>query len=125
MIGGIRAIDVIEIQGLTVDTLIGVYAWERQQPQPITLDLVIGPLPDVAFQRDHLSDTIDYASLIHGLTDFIAQQRYQLLETLAERIWCWVRDHYDVQYCQLTLYKSPADLPQIKRIALRIERSVR
>jgi 7,8-dihydroneopterin aldolase/epimerase/oxygenase len=52
--------DIIFISELRVETLVGIYDWERKVPQKIQLDLEIG-LPARKSGSDKLGDTIDYA----------------------------------------------------------------
>ena len=66
--------------------LIGVYEWERRVPQTVQLDLEIG-LPPKERRSDRIGDTIDYAKVVgaHRSRAF-AENRFLLVEALAEHI---------------------------------------
>ena len=51
--------DKIFLHGMKAETLIGVYEWERQQPQTLIIDLDIA-LPDNAGAQDDINQTIHY-----------------------------------------------------------------
>ena len=56
--------DIIFISELCIETLIGVYEWEKRAPQTIRLDLEVGLPETSAARRDELRDTIDYAQIV-------------------------------------------------------------
>ena len=49
--------DKIFLHGLKADTLIGVYEWERKQPQTLLIDLDIG-LPPRRADDDDIGSTV-------------------------------------------------------------------
>lgn len=71
----------IFIEGLTIETVIGVYDHERAAPQPLVLSVSLDCDVDA---RDELGGTIDYAAVVEALKTFVVQRRDGLLETLAE-----------------------------------------
>ena len=78
--------DVIFIEEFRIDTLVGVYEWERKVPQTIQFDIQIGiPSPDAA-KSDELDDTIDYGALCDLVELVVTTDQPLLLERLCERI---------------------------------------
>lgn len=73
--------DRIFVEGLTVETVIGVYDHERAAPQPLVLSVSLECDVDA---RDELGGTVDYAAVVEALKAFVVQRRDGLLETLAE-----------------------------------------
>ena len=73
--------DIVCIEDLRVDTVIGAYAWERELRQPLLLGLRLG-YDNRAVTG--LNTAIDYASVVQTLREHIAARADQLLETLAE-----------------------------------------
>lgn len=73
--------DRIFIEGLAVETVIGVYDWERGMPQPLLLSVSLVCDVDAG---DEIGDTIDYAAVVEALKTFVTQRRDVLLETLTE-----------------------------------------
>jgi 7,8-dihydroneopterin aldolase/epimerase/oxygenase len=75
-------IQTIEIRQLRCEGIIGVYAHEREAPQPLLLNVSITLDTEAAIEKDDISQTLDYDSLAGRLREHIATHEYQLLETL-------------------------------------------
>ena len=54
----------IFIHDMRVDTKIGVYAWERELPQTLRLDLELELPSSRPFETGELADAIDYAAVV-------------------------------------------------------------
>ena len=54
----------IFIHDLRIETKVGVYAWERQLPQTIRVDLDIALPSSRPFETGELADAIDYAAVV-------------------------------------------------------------
>lgn len=78
--------DKVFIQGLRVDTVVGVYDWEGQVRQTLVFDLELRQPLARAGSSDALPDTIDYAAVAQYVTARVGGQRWLLLERLAEDI---------------------------------------
>jgi dihydroneopterin aldolase len=78
--------DIIFLRELKIDTLIGVYEWEKRVPQTLQIDLEIG-LPDSrACHSDDIADALDYSETVRRIQDMLGRRHFNLLETLAEHI---------------------------------------
>lgn len=75
--------DEIVIEGLHVDSLVGVYAHERHAAQPLVFALRLCFDASASAASDALPDTIDYASVVAALRGFVQGRSDQLLEKLA------------------------------------------
>ena len=85
----------IVLKGIQLAARCGVTETERQQPQPLLVDLIF-PCPNQsAFQSDQISDTVDYGTITQRIQDIGEGQAFSLIETLAERI------------CQALLHEFP------------------
>ena len=78
--------DIIFLRELRVDTVIGIYDWEREIRQEIVIDLEMATDIRKAAQSDHIDDTLDYKSVAKRIIAFVQESSFQLVETLAERI---------------------------------------
>ena len=77
--------DRVFIENLTVETVIGIYDWERRTKQTLIFDLEMSADIARAAASDDISDTLNYKSVAKRLIEFVGQSEYQLVETLAER----------------------------------------
>ena len=80
------ALDLVFIDGLAVETVIGIDASELHEPQPIALDVCAGVPRARACDTDHIGDTIDYGALRGRIVHLAAEHRVQLLEAFAEQV---------------------------------------
>ena len=113
--------DIIFLHGFKVETLIGVYDWERTQPQLIILDLDIGLKNAQAGDTDNIQDTIHYGEVAEALRAALTSQHFYLLEALAEYIASMVLDDFGAAWIRVRVTK-PGILPNIKEVGIMIER---
>ncbi len=78
--------DVLEVQGVTVDCIIGVYPEERLTPQPLVVSLRLPLDTRRAAHADDLEFAVDYARLISEVRFVLEQGQFNLIETAAEVI---------------------------------------
>jgi len=116
--------DVIFISDLRLDILIGVYDWERKVPQTVQLDLEIG-IPDAGQPRsDRIRETIDYAKVIERIKASLTQDRFLLVERLAEHVAQLVLKEFGAPWVKVSVAKLGA-LKNVKRLGVVIERGQR
>jgi dihydroneopterin aldolase len=80
------ALDLVFVDGLVVDTVIGIDPNELHLPQPLAIDVCAGVPRARACATDRIADTIDYGALRARLVRLAAEHRVQLLEALAEQV---------------------------------------
>ncbi|HUY29952.1 MAG TPA: dihydroneopterin aldolase [Acidimicrobiales bacterium] len=116
--------DAIEIRGLRVLGVHGVLASEREQPQPFELDLTVDADLAPAALADDLGATVDYGRLAAVASRVVAQESFQLLETLADRVASAVLAHdARVDAVTVVLRKSRPPLPvDLSSVGVRITR---
>ena len=119
---GERALDVIFIEALQVETVIGVYDWERRIRQPVVIDLEMGADVARAAASDDVADTLDYKAVSKRVQRFVGESSFLLVETLAERIAALVLDEFPaVPWVRVKLNKVGA-LRGAKGVGIVIER---
>jgi len=113
--------DRIFIQNLTVETIIGIYDFERVTPQRVILDLEMSADIAAAAKTEDIESTLCYKTLSETLVQFLQQSQFQLIETMAEEVTRIIRDDFGVAWVKLTLHKPDA-LPQDINVGVIIER---
>ena len=114
--------DRVFIKGLLVETVIGVYEWERAVRQSILLDLEMATDAWSVSIEDQLDKAIDYAAVAKRLKALVSAAECQLIETLAERVAECVLSEFGVSWIKVTLSKLGA-LPGAKEVGVVIVRS--
>ncbi|WP_415883491.1 dihydroneopterin aldolase [Neptuniibacter sp. QD34_54] len=116
--------DLVYIRELEVETIIGIYDWEREIRQRINLDLDMGTDIRQAANTEDVDNTLNYKTVSDRLIEFIEQSEFQLVETMAEQIAEIVMTEFGVKWLRLRLGK-PGAVPQAKDVGVIIERGVR
>lgn len=116
--------DIVYINDLRIDTVIGIFAWERRIRQTISLDIEMGFDIRKAAASDRIEDTLDYKAVGKRIIAHAAQSEALLVERLAEEIATLVREEFGVQWLRLRLSK-PGALRGAKDVGLVIERGTR
>jgi dihydroneopterin aldolase len=117
-------VDRILISGLRQLGVHGVLAEEQERAQPFGVDLEL--LVDLAKAgaTDDLADTVDYGAVCDAVRTVIADEHYQLLERLADRIAevCHASDSR-VQGVVVEVRKlEPPVRARVDHVGVRIER---
>ena len=105
---GVRALDIIFIEALRVETVIGVYDWERRIRQPVVIDLEMGTDIARAAASDDVADALDYKAVSKRVQQFVGESSFFLVETLTERIATLVLDEFSVPWVRVRLNKVGA-----------------
>lgn len=100
--------DIIYLSGLKIETVIGVYDWERRVKQRIIIDLEMAADIRKAAATDALDDTLNYKAVAKRLIEFVGGSQFQLVETLAERVAELVLQEFKVPWLRLRLNKQGA-----------------
>jgi dihydroneopterin aldolase len=81
-----RPLDIIELRGLTVDCIVGVYRRERVVAQPLRLDVALFLDTRAAAVGGALAHTVHYGRLAGELRFLLEAGRFELLESAAETV---------------------------------------
>jgi len=100
--------DIIFLQELRIDTVIGIYDWERKIRQTVVFDLEMATDIAAAAASDSIEDTLDYKAVAKRITAFVEASEFGLVETLAERVAAIVRKEFRVPWIRVTLNKAGA-----------------
>ncbi len=116
--------DKIFLRELKVDTIIGIWDWERKIRQTIVIDLEMSADIAKAAETDDIKDTLDYKGVAKRVQQFVGDSSFQLVETLAERIAGIIRDEFDVAWVRVQVHK-PGAIRGSRDVGIDIERGER
>lgn len=116
--------DIVYLNDLRVDAIIGVYDWERRTRQTIILDIEMGTDIKSAAKTDSIEDALDYKAVAKRLFAYIGESEFNLVETLAERVAGIIIDEFGVQWCRIRLNKKGA-VRGVRDVGVIIERGSR
>ncbi len=113
--------DIVYIRDLRIDTIIGIYDWEREVRQTVSLDLEMATDIRAAGASDNIRDTLNYKAVAKRLIGFIEKSEFQLIEAMAEQVAAIVRDEFNVPWLRLRISK-PGAVRGAKDVGVVIER---
>ena len=113
--------DIVYIRELQVQTVIGIYDWEREVRQAVSLDLEMGTDIREAAATEDIEHTLNYKSVSKRLTAFIEGSEFLLVETMAEEIAQLVMHEFGVRWLRLRLGK-PGAIRGARDVGVQIER---
>jgi len=113
--------DIVFIRELQIETVIGIYDWERKIRQIISLDIDMAADIRQAAKSDNIDDTLSYKTVAKRLIEFVEQSEYELVEALAEKICSIIIEEFSVPWVKLSLSK-PGAVRGSKAVGVIIER---
>lgn len=115
-------VDVVFIEGLTVDALIGIYDWERRVRQPLVFDVEMDFDNRVPAASDAIEDTLNYKAVSQRIVEVVQASSYGLVEALAEEVARVVLAEFNVARIALKLSK-PGAVRGARSVGVRIVRT--
>ena len=116
--------DIIFLNEMKVETVIGIWDWERKIRQTVVIDLEMAADIRKAAASDSVDDTLNYKLVAKRLQQFIGDSEFQLVETLAEKIAAIVNDEFGVPWVRVRVNK-PGAIRGARDVGVLIERGER
>jgi 7,8-dihydroneopterin aldolase/epimerase/oxygenase len=113
--------DIVYIRDLRIDTLIGIYDWERQVKQTVSLDVEMATDIRQAAATDDIQFALNYKAVSKRLIAYVENRNALLVETLAEEITQLIREEFNVPWLRLRVSK-PGAVRGARDVGLVIER---
>lgn len=113
--------DIVYIRDLKVQTVIGIFDWERSIKQTVSIDLEMAADIAKAAATDHIDDALDYAAISDRVVAYVETNHHKLVETLAEKLAALIRDEFSVPWLKLSLSK-PGAVRGARDVGVVIER---
>ena len=93
------------IRDLMLTALIGVYRHEKENPQPVRINLDLAVKENLAANKDRLAEVVSYEDIADGVRKLVAIGHVNLVETLAQRIADMCFNHQRVQAVRVRIEK--------------------
>ncbi len=118
--------DLIELRGLRVQGFCGVLPEERDEPQPLEVDMDVELDLTAPSRSDRLEDTVDYAALVAAAERVVTEGRFALLERLAATVADEVMGDPRVDAVTVAVRKLRPPVPQdLRTSGVRLRRARR
>ena len=116
--------DIIFLNEMKIDTVIGIWDWERKIRQTVVIDLEMAADIREAAASDSVDDTLNYKLVAKRVQEFVGDSEFQLVETLAEKIAAIINDEFAVPWVRVRVNK-PGAIRGARDVGVMIERGER
>ncbi len=116
--------DIVFLRDLRIETVIGIYDWEREIKQTVVLDLEMAGDVRKAAASERIEDALNYKAVAKRMIQFVGESRFQLVETLAERCAEIILSEFDVPWVRLSVNKIGA-VTGARDVGVLIERGTK
>lgn len=100
--------DIIFLGGLQIETIIGIFDWERETKQTVILDIEMAYDIQKAAVTDDIVFTLDYKAVSKRIIAFVEASNYFLVERLTVEIADIILNEFNVPWVKVTLNKKGA-----------------
>jgi 7,8-dihydroneopterin aldolase/epimerase/oxygenase len=115
------ALDLVFIEGLVGETVIGIHDTELYRPQALVIDICAGVPRPRACDTDCIADTLDYGELRTRIHRLLREHSVQLLEAFAEQITRIAIDEFGAHWVRVRVAK-PRKFDDVQAVGVQIER---
>jgi len=116
--------DIVYIRDLHIDTIIGIFDWEREVRQTVSIDLEMAADIRRAAQTDDIQHALNYKAVAKRVITYVEQSECLLVERLAEEVAGIILNEFEVSWLRLRLSK-PGALRGARDVGLVIERGAK
>ncbi len=113
--------DVIFLDALEIDCIIGINDWEREQKQTVRIDLEMYTDIRQAAATDRIEHTLNYKSVAKSIIKLVEESRFFLIETMAEEIAKLCTDTFHIPKVKLKVSK-PGAIRGSRNVGIMIQR---
>ncbi|MFM9966877.1 MAG: dihydroneopterin aldolase [Burkholderiales bacterium] len=114
--------DIIFIRELRLPAWIGLYKHEKVAQQMIELDIEMGVPNTAVYETGKVRDTIDYGVVTEKIKVVLNNERFGLVESLADRIAKLLIDDFHSPKVTVSATKLGV-LKDAKRVGVRVQRT--
>jgi len=100
--------DTIFLTDMKIETIVGIWEWERKIRQTVSIDLEMGADIRRAAASDDIEDTLNYKKVAKRVQQFVGESAFQLVETMAEKVAEIILAEFDVPWVRVRVNKPGA-----------------
>lgn len=114
--------DIVFLRDLRIETVIGIWDWERRIKQVVSIDLEMATDVRRAAATDRIDEALNYRDVAKRLIAFVEASSFQLVETLAEAAARVVVTEFGVPWVRISVAK-PGAVQGSREVGVVIERA--
>ncbi len=113
--------DRVGVSDLRINCIVGVRPHEREQPQDVLVTVEVDADTAAAAATDALESTVDYSALSRATREVVVAGKFQLIETMAERVAATALAQTGAPAVRVTV-KKPGAVEHAAHAMVQIER---
>ena len=113
---------IVRIKNLKVQTIIGVFDWEKEQERDLFINLELHFDGDKSANSDDIKDTLDYDSISKTLIAETAKTRFDLIEKLSTHLLDFIMQDERIQKAIIEIDK-PGAVKEAESVSVVEERA--
>ena len=114
--------DKVFIENLEIETIIGIFGWEREVKLIVRISLEMSFDISKAGKSDNIDDALDYKKIGKSIVNLVENSSFFLVEKMAEEIASLVLKNEQIEEIKLRVEK-PGALRGSKSVGVEILRS--
>ena len=114
--------DKVFIENLEIETIIGIFGWEREVKQIVRISLEMSFDISKAGKSDNIDDALDYKKIGKSIVNLVENSSFFLVEKMAEEIASLVLTNEQIEEIKLRVEK-PGALRGSKSVGVEILRT--
>ncbi len=118
------SMDTIFVTDLRIEAVVGIWDWERALPQTVSIDLALAGDIRSAAAADRIDATFDYRAISKRVDAYVRASKFQLIETMAEKVAELIREEFAVPWVKVSVHK-PWAVRGAQDVGITIERGER
>jgi len=118
-----ECMDVVFVKDLRFKTIVGIWDWERQLPQTVSISLDMAWDLSQAARSQDIADALDYKSVSKRVEAFVQEQKFKLVEAAADAIAAMVMSEFRVPWIRVAIHK-PFAVTRSQSVGVVVERGV-
>ncbi len=99
---------IIKIKNLRLKTIIGIYDFEQKIMRDIIINASLHIKNELSLTTDDINDTIDYDTIVEDITKIVTQNKFNLIEKLANEVLKSILKNKKIDFCQIEVDKVKA-----------------
>jgi dihydroneopterin aldolase len=115
-------VDTIFLRDLEIETVIGIWEWERRIKQVVSIDLDMPTDARAAAKADNIDGTLNYRDVAKRLIAFVSEAEFELVESLADAVARLIIDEFRVPWVKISIAK-PGAIRGSRTVGVAIERT--
>ncbi|WP_317930393.1 dihydroneopterin aldolase [Halioxenophilus sp. WMMB6] len=116
------SVDKVFIDDLGVETVIGIYPWEQQVKQMLSVSLAMGWDIRQAAESDDIARTLNYAEVAEYIQLYANEHTHLLLESFVEDLAARLINRFGLPWVRIRVAKK-STVPRASQVGVEIERS--